>query len=686
MEPARATGAIYRELQVREAHILFSVNATANSIRAKLGQVYAITLKSILVYMADIGIVVLLFAGENLFSTTPSASTPGAQTANSDKAMFENALPQNIRRWLILATVILSFILLAWEWRKAWRIIKSNDISYAFTNTVSYRFYVIRSYAHFCFFEQVQNSRKTVDILAFYVFFTFRGWKRLLLAEFPRALLNAFNLVDLFNIKTDCKRDAQGNQILNTANNYAACEKTGANTYKCPCVRNDNSKNFFEFLGGALTDYGNKAQLATTYLTIFSLLLWAISAVQLMIAAGIYIPLLCRIRGNLKEYCCHKIDKRNGFGEPEAGEFASGQFGAWTWLELRSWEIGEVENRGGGKSIGELLRRKSRKRQDQARKAELKDSSKYGRPTLPDVGDLDLNSKPQQYAYYDEYGNSVDPSEVASHYSGAPGPNVGGGGGGYYGAGPGSAYGGSQAGGPGGAGYYPPPPHSGYAQSSFNGSQPRSLGGGPGGPGGPRPMPGSGYASPLPPMPGYAPPTHQYGGADPYARSEYEEGSEYGSERDSHTSHDRSGSAVGGGGVGGGGGGFVGGAGGSVAGRSTPGYSPQYAHTPPPATPAGYASNTSAFRDSLYTTVDGPSASPSPYATPQAYNRRYAPVTSVHTGSSGLAAEYGYAGSERSYGGGAAHRSVGSEIPLRGAGSEYTLSDGESEFGRRGGR
>ncbi|KAJ3040018.1 hypothetical protein HK097_002686, partial [Rhizophlyctis rosea] len=437
--------------------------------------------------------------------------------------------------------------------------------------TQPHRFYVIRSYAHFCFFEQIQNSRKTVDILAFYVFFTFRGWKRLLLAEFPRALLNGFNLYDHWDLQTRCKRDTLGNKIATT---QCWPSPTEANTQICECEKVGGNKDVSEYLKDILTQTSDKTQLATTYLTIFSVTLWAISAIQLLIAVGVYLPLLCRIRGNLKEYCCHKIDKR----------------------------------------IGELLRRKSRKRQDQARKAELKgvsDTAKYGRgPTLPDVGAVDLSSKPQQYAYYDEYGQSVDPSEVASYHNGSNARSAGGGG--YYPPGPGSGYTGSQAG-----SYYPPPqqgPGSHYAGSNWSGSHGRS---------GPAP----GYtASPVPPLPqgGYIPPLQQggYAPADPYARSEYDGESDYGSDR----SHSRAGSVAGGSGLG---------PAGSVrTGMSTPNYSPQYSTSPPP--PPQNTSYTSApssaFRDSIYTTIDAPHTTSSPLPPIPQTRRQYQPYSHVtHT-------------------------------------------------------
>jgi hypothetical protein len=39
--------------------------------------------------------------------------------------------------------------------------------------------------------------------------------------------------------------------------------------------------------------------------------IWALSFIRLLVAGLLYWPLLvCHIRGNLKEYCCHKVDKR----------------------------------------------------------------------------------------------------------------------------------------------------------------------------------------------------------------------------------------------------------------------------------------------------------------------------------------------------------------------------------------
>lgn len=44
--------------------------------------------------------------------------------------------------------------------------------------------------------------------------------------------------------------------------------------------------------------------------TLFTVIIFAGSLLILLAAAVCYIPLLCYIRGNLKEFCCHKVDKR----------------------------------------------------------------------------------------------------------------------------------------------------------------------------------------------------------------------------------------------------------------------------------------------------------------------------------------------------------------------------------------
>jgi hypothetical protein len=43
---------------------------------------------------------------------------------------------------------------------------------------------------------------------------------------------------------------------------------------------------------------------------IFTVFMFILSLLMLLTAVILYIPLVSHIQGNLKEFCCHKIDKR----------------------------------------------------------------------------------------------------------------------------------------------------------------------------------------------------------------------------------------------------------------------------------------------------------------------------------------------------------------------------------------
>ncbi|TEB30162.1 vacuole protein [Coprinellus micaceus] len=235
-------------------------------MRVKYIWVYVIVLKSFLVYISDIFSAITM-----LTSKTWSNQIFQECGANTKTCFF---IPFDVGKWLFVSCIIFSFLLLAYESQKSKKIIASRDISFAFTNVMANNYYTLRSYNHFCFFEHISDSTKTIDDFAFFVFFTFKSWKRLLLADGPRQTINAVTLYAVWVLRKD--RDGGWWEI---------------------------SKYFA----------GNK--MSTTLLTItalFTVLVFAGSLLLLIVAAICYIPLIFHIRGNLKEYCCHKVDKRIG--------------------------------------------------------------------------------------------------------------------------------------------------------------------------------------------------------------------------------------------------------------------------------------------------------------------------------------------------------------------------------------
>ncbi|KAL0949705.1 hypothetical protein HGRIS_009742 [Hohenbuehelia grisea] len=233
-------------------------------MRFKYLWLYIIVLKSFLVYVSDI------FSAITMLTTQPWT----IEIFEKCKQIDENCVVPKfeITKYLFLGCIIFSFLLLAYESRKAKIIIASRDISYAFTNVMANNYYSLRSYDHFCFFDHISNSTKISDDLAFFVFFTLKSWKRLLLADGPRQSINALTLYAIF------------------------------------VSRKDSPEAWYD-----PTRYFSNNSLSTSALiitTLFTVLVFAGSLLLLIIAAICYIPLVLHIRGNLKEYCCHKVDKR----------------------------------------------------------------------------------------------------------------------------------------------------------------------------------------------------------------------------------------------------------------------------------------------------------------------------------------------------------------------------------------
>ncbi|KAI3656439.1 hypothetical protein MP638_006286 [Amoeboaphelidium occidentale] len=207
-------------------------------------------------YISDIVALVLMYA----FNITQQGST-GDEVIPEIKIKTTEVL-----KYLFPICVGFSFLILFVEMRKAYKVYKSRDISLAFTNEIVYRYLCFKNFAYFCFFEQINDMKTSKDQFALFLFFRLRGWKRLLLAEAPRAAIYSINLFYYY--------DKYRGTIF---------------------TKDPQTLNFSDFAILALS---------------FTVLLFLIDLASMVFAYLLYIPFMMQIRGNLKEYCCHKIDKR----------------------------------------------------------------------------------------------------------------------------------------------------------------------------------------------------------------------------------------------------------------------------------------------------------------------------------------------------------------------------------------
>eukprot|EP00158_Paraphelidium_tribonemae_P009508 Partr_v1_DN28885_c2_g1_i2_m33036 putative Conserved hypothetical protein len=185
-------------------------------------------------------------------------------------SVFKNVEPRVlllIAPYVYLACLLASALIFLFDLAKANRIVRSRLISFAFTNTIAYRYYCFSKYSYFCFFQKIHEMKRTSDQTALFVFFRLKNWKRIVFAEAPRHIINIIAIASYFR--------------------HNGTDRLGE-------VTDSMVKNLSLFF-------------MTLAATIF-----VISALSMIVAMITYVPLLCEIRGNLKEYCCHKIDKRIG--------------------------------------------------------------------------------------------------------------------------------------------------------------------------------------------------------------------------------------------------------------------------------------------------------------------------------------------------------------------------------------
>ncbi|KAG2212589.1 hypothetical protein INT47_000565, partial [Mucor saturninus] len=183
-------------------------------------------------------------------------------------------IPFYISKWIYVGCIVISFMLLAWEIRKTRTVMETRDISLAVTNPLAYRTYSIKSYSHFCLLQKIKSSTKWSDVIIFYVFYTLKTWKRVIIAQGPRQIIAGVTVYALLKSAW-------------TAENGS-----------------------FKFSADWDTYGQDWPQRVALFLMSFTCILWVISAIQIVLAVFLYFPILCQIQGNLKEYCCHKIDKR----------------------------------------------------------------------------------------------------------------------------------------------------------------------------------------------------------------------------------------------------------------------------------------------------------------------------------------------------------------------------------------
>ncbi|KAL8765787.1 MAG: hypothetical protein Q9209_007251 [Squamulea sp. 1 TL-2023] len=199
-----------------------------------------------------------------------------------------------IARWIFAACILVSLVLLVYRWIRALRVIKSGVVAASYLDPLAVRIQSIRpgargrGFRRFLVFGALTEGRKGAEYIALFTYFSFEAWMRIIFAQGPRQLLNAQTLYSVMQAD------------LIPADKHAA--KDG-----------HSALSQFWINVGILASH-NREQAAILFGMLFTLIIWLISVISLLLACICYVTFLWRhipkSDGTLSRYCRRKVDSR----------------------------------------------------------------------------------------------------------------------------------------------------------------------------------------------------------------------------------------------------------------------------------------------------------------------------------------------------------------------------------------
>lgn len=203
---------------------------------------------------------------------------------------IQPAIAIKYSKWIFATCIIISWILCAFEWVRAIRVIRRGGIAESYMDPLAVTLQSMRpqGFKRFLVFAELTKSKKGVDYIALFVYFQFKGAIRVILAEGARQVVNALTLYSVMQA-----------DFIPTGDHAATSGRSSIVQF------------FFNVKTLAESD---REQAVVIFSMLFTLVIWVISALSLIIALVMYILFLWHYvpqsDGRLSIYCRRKIDRR----------------------------------------------------------------------------------------------------------------------------------------------------------------------------------------------------------------------------------------------------------------------------------------------------------------------------------------------------------------------------------------
>lgn len=253
-------------------------------------------------------------------------------------------VPFEVAKWIFAICIIISYVFLVYRWIRAITVIRSGSVAECYLEPLAAIVQSMRltksgqGWRRFLVFAELTKSRKGVDYIALFVYFQFKGALIIIIAQGPRIAINAMTLWAVMQAQ------------LIPVGEHASKDRS----------------DFVQFFVNiqVMVETGNQRESIIYFTMLFSLVIWVIAALSLIISVVFWVFFLWHYvpssDGSLSKYCRRKIDAR---------------------LE-----------RIVGKKIKKALEKQDQKRRKEEREAMKKgeaDGATYRVPTLPKLGGQD---------------------------------------------------------------------------------------------------------------------------------------------------------------------------------------------------------------------------------------------------------------------------------------------------------
>jgi hypothetical protein len=205
---------------------------------------------------------------------------------NKWTSKVEPKIPLEYARWIFAGCILFGFVLYIFNWIFAIRAIRRGGIADSFLDPLAATLQSMRGsgWRRFLVFSNLTQSKKGTDYIAYFVYFSFQSAIRVIIAEGPRQAINGMTL---YSVMQDKLMDGDGSEKPNIVQFWA------------------NLQHLFQ---------ENNYQALTMCAMLFTLIIWVISALSLLISLILYLVFLWHYipqqDGRLKVYCRRKIDRR----------------------------------------------------------------------------------------------------------------------------------------------------------------------------------------------------------------------------------------------------------------------------------------------------------------------------------------------------------------------------------------